>query len=424
VSRRSGGGVVVANPSSTPEAIQAAQGLAEAGLLERYHLPLATTAKLERRVGRLPRRISEPMLRELRRRALPAEIPVSAVRSTATIADLRRVAAGRLGRSWAVRKRLGERQMATFDTSVARRLDAGDGAVFAVTGWGLKTIRRAAELSVPVVVDCPLGHHGYVRELMREEARLQPEWAGTLQVHDFPDHLIEAHVEELDRADLVLVLSSHARAVLLDQGIDESKLVTTSLGVDLDLFRPRSRADDGVFRVIFVGQVTQRKGLSYLVEGFERAAIPNSELLIVGEPVGTADPWLGRPGIRHVPAMPRAELPHQYARADVYVLPSLAEGFALTAIEAMASGLPVILSDRTFGGDLVTEAEQGFIVPIRDSAAIAERLTLLADDPDRRRRMGRAARARAEQFPWSRYREQVVEIMRRVLQGQTAQSTP
>jgi glycosyltransferase involved in cell wall biosynthesis len=312
--------------------------------------------------------------------------------------------------------------MATFDRVVARRLGPGDGAVYAVTGWSLRTLLRAQELSLPSVLDCPLGHHGHVRRMMREEARLQPAWAGTLQVHDFPDALIEAHVEELARADQILVLSRHAREMLLEEGIDEDRMVTTPLGVDLDLFEPRPRAEEGVFRIIFVGQVTQRKGLSYLVDAFERAAIPGSELLLVGEPMGTTDPWLGRPGVTHVPTVPRSELPGHYARADVYVLPSLAEGFGLTGLEAMACGLPVILSDHTFGPDIIADGEEGFIVPVRDSAAIAERLTLLAGDPDLRQRMGTAARARAEQFPWSRYREQIVDIMRGEMAGHAAQS--
>lgn len=415
MSTKRSGGVVVANVSSNPEALHGAKALARAGMLGRYHVPLATTERLERRVGRLPGKLADPLLRELRRRRLPDDIPPSLVQSTATLADLRRVAASRLGRPREVRDRLAHAHRAAFDRGVARALGSSDRAVFALAGVAQQTTRQARRLGVPSVLNCPIGHHAGIRSLMREEEQLNPDWAATLQGQDFPDWVLEAHAEELAAADHILVLSEHAKRTFVERGVEESKMTKTPLGVDLELFRPREREDDGVFRVIFVGQVTQRKGLSYLVDGFELAAIPNSELLLVGEVIGTSEPWANRPGVRHVSPLPRNELPDQYRLADVYVLPSLAEGFPLTTIEAMASGIPVIISTHTFADEVVTDGEDGFIVPIRDAEAIAERLRALAADPDRRAAIGRAARARAEQFPWSRYGEQIVEIMRGIL---------
>ena len=411
VSRR----IVVANPSSNPESVHGATALATAGMLTRYHVPLATTPEREQFVSRLPRPIAGPLLRELRRRALPPAIPAACVQPTATMADVRRVLASRLGLPRSMRDRLANRHRASFDAAVGRRLRKDDDAVFAIAGAGQRTTRRAKQLRVLSVLDCPLSHHAFVVETMREEARLKPEWACTLQGHDFPDWVIEAHVEELANADVLLILSEHAKETFVERGVDESKMIKTPLGVDVELFRPQPRADDGVFRVIFAGQVTQRKGLSYLVEAFESAAIPNSELLLVGEIIGNPAPWIDRPGIRHVPSVPRKELPRFYQQSDVYALPSLAEGFPLTTMEAMASGLPVIISTHTFAGEVISEGENGFIVPIRDAEAIAERLRALADDPGRRSEMGRAARRRAEDFPWSRYGDQVVDIMRDLL---------
>jgi glycosyltransferase involved in cell wall biosynthesis len=199
--------------------------------------------------------------------------------------------------------------------------------------------------------------------------------------------------------------------------VDEEKLVVCPLGVNLDLFHPRQRPDDDVFRIVFVGQITQRKGISYLVEAFRRASIPRSELVLVGRPIGSADPWARIPGVRHIPLMPRTQLPAVYANADVYVLPSLVEGFGLTALEAMASGLPVVLSEHTFGSDIVTDGVDGYVVPIRDPESIAERLRLLAADPDRRREMGRAARSRAEEHPWEEAGRRFAEAIEVVLRG-------
>jgi len=102
-------------------------------------------------------------------------------------------------------------------------------------------------------------------------------------------------------------------------------------------------------------------------------------------------------------------LPAIYSQADVFVLPSLVEGFPMTGLEAMASGLPAIVSENTFGGDVIDDGENGYVIPIRDAGAIADRLARLAAQPDLRHRMGVAARRRAEYFTWARFGTQLTE---------------
>ena len=74
-------------------------------------------------------------------------------------------------------------------------------------------------------------------------------------------------------------------------------------------------------------------------------------------------------------------------------------------------GLPVIVSENTSAYDVVTDGQDGYVVPIRDAGAITERLRRLHDDPALRARIGAAARLRAEEFGWDRYHERVVEIV-------------
>lgn len=405
--------VVVANPNANSETIHATSALAGAGRLSRYYAPIVTTPRQERLIGRLPAPVANPLLRELRRRRLPPGVPLDRAERAALGTELRRVAATRLGLSSEVRMRLLHRQLAVFDRGVARHLRASDSGLVAVIGTATDSVRRARELGIKTFMDSPIGHMGWIRDEMRREASLVPAYAGTLQFHDFPDSVIARHEQELALCDHLMVLSDHARATLVARGVDEAKMTMTPLGVHLELFQPSPRADDGVFRIVFVGQITQRKGISYLVDGFRRAAITNSELVFVGEVIGTPAPWIGVPGVRHVPPMPRIELPAIYAASDVYVLPSLAEGFPLTSIEAMACGLPPILSEHTFAHDVITDGQDGYVVPVRDADAIAERLRTLAADRDLRADMGARARCRAEDFPWSRYGERVLELVSR-----------
>ncbi len=92
-------------------------------------------------------------------------------------------------------------------------------------------------------------------------------------------------------------------------------------------------------------------------------------------------------------------------RAHAFVFPSLIEGFGLVLLEAMSAGLPVITTPHTAGPDILTDGREGFIVPIRDADAIAERLHRLHDDEATRQVMGRAALARAREASWGRYEE-------------------
>jgi glycosyltransferase involved in cell wall biosynthesis len=183
-------------------------------------------------------------------------------------------------------------------------------------------------------------------------------------------------------------------------------------GVDLGTFTPptgagRARRDGSRFEAIFSGQMTQRKGLSYLLEGWRRFARSDARLTIVGQPVG--EPRALAPYadlFRHVPHQTRPQLARLYQASDVFVFPTLLEGMGLVVLEAMACGLPVIVTANG-PGDVVRDGIDGYVIPTRDPEAIAERLERLYRDPALREEMGRNAARRAAEFGWSAYTDKV-----------------
>ncbi len=100
---------------------------------------------------------------------------------------------------------------------------------------------------------------------------------------------------------------------------------------------------------------------------------------------------------------------------DVLVFPSLFEGFGLVVTEALSQGTPVITTPHTCGPDVLTDGEDGFIVPIRDAQAIAEKLELLHRDRERLAAMSIAARKKAETLTWESYRRGIVAVVRETL---------
>lgn len=405
-----GPSVVVANPGSLRWMRPVATALADQGLLRAYVTTLVGGQCPERFLRRLP-----GAARELSVRPLPARVPPDRAIQVGTPSELLRVAAMRADLPTRALETMKYFGAGRFDRGVARTLrPCNDAVVHANSGYALETFRQAREFGVLTVLDYPIAHHRFAARILEEERHLQPEYASTIRLRQVSRAVTTRWEREIDLADKVLALSSFQYRTMIESGVDESKLVVAPLGVELDLFHPTAPDPESVrpFRVLFAGQLSQRKGLSYLVEAFRRVAIPESELTLLGQLVGRRVPWQPHPSIHLHGPVRFFDLPDVYHKADVFVLPSLVEGFPQTALQAMASGLPVIVSENTFGEDVVTDGVDGYIVPIRDPEAIAERLRHLYDCPGERRRMGLAARRRAEDFSWERYGNRVVAAMR------------
>ena len=201
-----------------------------------------------------------------------------------------------------------------------------------------------------------------------------------------------------------------ADSLVADYGADPSKITVLPPGVDLDVWQPQPHpSQPGPLHILFVGGDFYRKGGETLLEAFKtlpegtavlhlvtRSEIPSSENVRV---YGNMQP--------NTP-----ELLALYAQADVFVLPTRAEAFGIAAVEAAASGLPVIAT--RVGGlvDIVLEGQTGFLLPPNDVLSLRDRLCLLAQEPARRRQMGLAARQHAEnQFDARRNAEKLVAMI-------------
>ncbi len=127
-----------------------------------------------------------------------------------------------------------------------------------------------------------------------------------------------------------------------------------------------------------------------------------AELRLVG---GGEQPSPLPTGVVCLGQTPREALLREMSEADVFVFPSLFEGFALVILEAMAAGLPVITTSNTAGPDLIEDGKEGFIVPAGDAKALRVAMESLLNDPERARAMGCAAHEKAKEYTWEKYGE-------------------
>jgi alpha-maltose-1-phosphate synthase len=152
----------------------------------------------------------------------------------------------------------------------------------------------------------------------------------------------------------------------------------------------------------------------YALEAVRRLDRPDVRLTLVGgTPEGAA--WLTpySPWFDHIAGVPYAEMPALFRAADAFVFPSLHEGSAMAVNEALASGLPTIVTANS--GSIVRDGVEGFLVPIRDIDALASRIACLADDPTLRLKMGRAARTRAEAHDFTAYQTEFSALIDRIV---------
>ena len=220
--------------------------------------------------------------------------------------------------------------------------------------------------------------------------------------------------EETLACDRLLVASRFIGDSFVRAGFAADRIEVVPYGVDLTRFTPPERREDGIFRVLCVGQVSPRKGQVHLLEAWKQAALPNAELVLVGAVHAGMESVLSRYAgtFRHVERVPNSELREWYGRASAFVLPSIEDGFGVVVGEALACGLPVVVTENTGAAETVDDGVDGFVVPIRSPVAIAERLTTLHADRDLRDRMGRAAGTKAGTLSWERYAERICALYR------------
>lgn len=305
-----------------------------------------------------------------------------------------------------------------FDETVARTIKKDPPrAVIAYDSTALKTFKACGRYGTLRILDQVVGHMKTWSDILREEAIQNPGFVDKLSMK-IPDSLIQRCTKEAFLADKVLAPSEYVRDTLIENGVSPSKIVILPYGVDVNRFRSASKSlSDQPFRILYVGQISLRKGIKYLLDAFKNLRLEKAELVLMGQIMiseKALEPYSGL--FKHISIVPYSELHNFYKNADIFVYPSLHEGSALAIYEALASGLPVITTRNS--GSIVRDGVEGFIVPIRDVKALMDKMLLLYHNRDLKESMSRNARTRAECFTWENYRQRLGSLIRVLIEEQ------
>jgi starch synthase len=400
--------ILVHHPGSNHLAYEVVAGLQAGGFACEFDTGFfyTPTGRAARLAEMLPAGWRGRVQRELKRRS-HADVDPSRVRLLPW-PELAYVALNRLGLAPEPLARIIGWRDEIFDRWVAQRVRRVRPQI--VVGHDSSTLlsfRAAREIGAVPVLNQVTGHIEAALEIFREEAERAPDFAEALAVP--PAWIVERCRQEALAADHVLVPSDYVRTTMIARGTPAERISVLPYGVDVERFHPQPRGERGVFRMLFVGNLSQRKGIKYLLEAVRRLKLPNSELVLVGRIVGSAAALAPYADVfRHVRHVPYHEVHRLYADADLFVYPSLHEGSAFATYEALASGLPVIATPNT--GSVVRDSIDGYLVPPRDVEALTARIEQLYRDPALRAAMAVRARERALEFTWTAYRARLAAL--------------
>jgi hypothetical protein len=280
-------------------------------------------------------------------------------------------------------------------------------AVYCGEDGALETFRTARARGVKCIYDLPIGYWQAARRLFDEEKELMPEFAPTLQGREESSEKLERKREEAELADRIVVCSPFVADTLKESGFADSKISVVPYGGPAPIARPPCEQDASKrpLRLLFAGSIGQRKGIGYLLQAMQKLKGLPVELTLMGSFVGDSSVFSPYEHLfRHEPPRAHSAVLDLMQQHDVLVLPSLFEGFALVILEAMSRGLAVIVTPNTGAGEIVRDGTDGFIVPIRSSEVLEEKIVWMVHHRHETREMGLHAVRRAEEFSWERFR--------------------
>jgi len=409
--------VVVAHPGKQ-HAYQVALALQRAGLLRQfitgvYFKPDKFPYAL---VRRLPTGIRQRAVRELNKRrlvelddGLVTSVPYHEIvsRTAGNLPFLARITEGQsryLFSNWA-----GD----IVTSQWLQRCVPRPSVLYGFLGSALRSFQHARQLGVLTVLDVPISLNA--NQIIAEERR-------RLKMPSPYSQLAPRLQAEVLSANYVLAPSHIVADSVEALGVPPAKVITVPFGVDEAHFRPKPPSQteaNSKFRVLFVGKFDVRKGIHHLLQAWHELALPRSELVVVG-PSGDqhfvrtmrtqyAGEFIERGNVPH------SDLPALFTQADLFVFPSLAEGSALVTYEALASGLPCIVTYES--GSVVRDGIEGFVVPGGDISLLKERLLYLYHNGALRQQMAVAARQRAEDYSWQHYHRRLVNALDQINLG-------
>jgi glycosyltransferase involved in cell wall biosynthesis len=297
-----------------------------------------------------------------------------------------------------------------YDLVLASKISNGlipvdqDTVIIGRNGMSLSSFREVKKRGGTLVLHSQWMHPNVQNKYLNEEFSNIG-----LKVEPILKQRLDRQLEEIQLVDKIWCISSLVTESYLVNGVQDEKLFDSSLGVDFPLYGSikSGRENDSDFNILFVGNVNPEKGVHTLLKAVLGLELGQQRVKMIfngvvpeyfGGIFSDMERQLTQKGVEVIvqPGIPL----DNYSRASIFVLPSVHESFGLVVLEAMASGLPVIVSNKVGAKDCVRDGDNGFIFNEGDDQKLTEIINSFASDSALLEQMGARSREIAKEYDW------------------------
>jgi glycosyltransferase involved in cell wall biosynthesis len=303
-----------------------------------------------------------------------------------------------------------------FDKWVSKKLDKTIDLLHTYENAGLFSMQRAKDLGIKIIYEQPSIHYKYYNNIIAHQIEEFPELITDsirISQHQKSERRFERKDRELCLSDKIICNSTFTKNTLINGGIAENKIGVIPLGFPLNCEFKKTHVNKKLI-FMYAGNLTIGKGIHLLIEAWKKIGIPATE----------AELWLfGKNSLpkillNNIPSnifffgnVPHDYLMDKYEQADVFIFPTLADGFGMVITEAMSKGLPVIATTNCAAPDIVDNLKEGFIVDPGNVDALIDKIIWCIDNRSDLRGMGHNAFSKAQQYGWEAYRKKIIDFV-------------
>ena len=285
--------------------------------------------------------------------------------------------------------------------------------IHAYEDGAINSFKQAKELGVYCSYELPIAHWQTVRRLLSEEAERLPDWEPTLESTRESEDKLFRKEEELDLADCISCPSEFVLQSIPKNIRSKKTCIVAPFGSPPCLPNKRLKQDNknNNLKLLFVGSMSQRKGLADLFEAMKMLRNDPVNLTVLGQPSMPMEFYRNCfPNFKYLAPCSNESIRRVMQEHDALVLPSIVEGRALVQQEALACGLPLIVTANAGGGDLIEEGITGYLVSIRSPEDIFAKITLLIENRKSIPDIRKACQTKAQIYTWKDYSQKIIAL--------------
>ena len=229
------------------------------------------------------------------------------------------------------------------------------------------------------------------------------------------NRMLDLALKEYEESDIILTPSMFVKSTFNENF--HSKIFVNRLGINTNDFFPINftQNEKQSFDIIYIGAISIRKGIHYLIDAFNKIKNPKKKLHLIGSHVNNDKEFfekkINKSNIINYGHVHNLKLNKILNFCDVLVLPSISDGYGMVVNQAAASGCPIIVTENCGSSEFVTENNCGYVVPARDSNAIFEKLSLLIDDKNLLKELSENAKNSSKNITWENYVDKLEKFL-------------